>query len=129
MRAREHFLAGAGLAGQEHRERRRGDAARDREELGHLLGGPDALRIAVERFGRPQRGALLLVAAVAVEREGGGDQLADGDERAAMLELGPRIDEELPGLVAMLAERDRASLSAGGVSGGGFALAPALGFI
>ena len=70
---------------------------RDAQDLGHLLGDPDAFGVAVERVGRPQRGALLLVAAVAVEREGRADQLADGDQRAAMFELGPRIDEEQPG--------------------------------
>src|SRR4026207_2343689 len=37
--------------------------------------------------GRPQRRALLLVAAVALERQGRVHELADGDERAAMLEL------------------------------------------
>ena len=37
------------------------------DELGALLGGPDALGVAVERLGRPQRGALLLVAAVLIE--------------------------------------------------------------
>ena len=104
--AREHFLAGAGLAGEEDAKRGRRDAARDREQLGHLLGDPDALGVAVERLGGPQRGALLLLAAVAVERERGVDQLADRDQRAAVFELGPRIDEELPGLVAMCADRD-----------------------
>ena len=86
-RAREHLLAGAGLAGEEDGERGRRDAPGDVEDLGHLLGGPDALGVAVERLGGPERGALLLVAAVAVEREGGGDQLADGDEGAAVVEL------------------------------------------
>ena len=81
------------------------DAAGEREELGGLLGDPEALGVALERLGGPQRGALLLVAAVAVEGEGGGDQLADGDERAAMIELGSRPREQFPGLVAMLAER------------------------
>ena len=84
----------------------RGDPPGDRDELGRLLGDPEALGIALEGLGRPQRGALLLVAAVAVERTGGGDELADGGERAAMVELRPRPRQHLPGLVAMLAEDD-----------------------
>ena len=108
--ARQHFLAGAGFARQEDGERRRGDAARDAEQLGHLLGDPDALGVAVERLGRPQGGALLLLAAIAFERQGGADQLADGDEGAAVVELGARLDDELPGLVAVAAERDGVEL-------------------
>ena len=77
--AREHFLAGAGLAGEEDRQRRRGDAAGDAQDLGHLGRGPDAFGVAVERLGGPERGALLFLAAVAVEREGGANQLADRD--------------------------------------------------
>ena len=49
-------------------------------------------RVAVERLGGPQRGALLLLAAVAVERHRGVDQLADGDDGAAVVELGARIE-------------------------------------
>ena len=103
--AREHLLAGAGLAGEQDRQRGSGRCCRAMlEELDRLLGDPQALGVAVEGLGRPQRGALLLVAAVAVEGAGGGDQLADGGERAAMIELGPRPRQDLPGFVAMLAE-------------------------
>src|SRR5262249_24084168 len=77
-RAREDFLAGAGLAGQEHSDVGGRDAARDREELGHLLRDPEAA-VGLERVGGPERGALLFVAAVPVERDGGVDELADGD--------------------------------------------------
>ncbi len=105
-RAREHFLARAGLAGDQDRQRARRDSARDAEHFGHLLGRPDAFGVALERFGRPQRRALLLVAPVAIERQRRGNQLADGDERAAVLELRLGVDDQLPGLVAMLPERD-----------------------
>ena len=57
------------------------------EQLGHLLGHPQAA-VGLERVGRPQRGALLLLAAVAVEGDGGVDQLADGDAGAAVVEGG-----------------------------------------
>ena len=105
--AREHFLAGAGFAGEENRQRSRGDAAADAQDFGGRGGGPDAFGVAVERLGGPQRGALLFLAAIAVEREGDRNQLADRDQRAAMFELGPRIDEEEQGLVAMGADRDQ----------------------
>ena len=104
MSAREHLLAGAGLAGEQDRQGTRGDLARELDDLDRLLRDPQALGVALEGFGRPERGALLLVAAVVVEGAGGGDQLADGGERAAMIELGPRPRQDLPGLVAMLAE-------------------------
>ena len=79
-----------------------GDAPGDVEQLGALLGGPDALGIAVEGLGRPQRGALLLVAAVAVEGARGGDQLADGRDGAVMFEVRPRPRQDLPGFVSVL---------------------------
>ena len=45
-------------------QRRVGDAAGEGQELGRLFGGPDALGIIREGLGRPEGGALLLVAAV-----------------------------------------------------------------
>ena len=73
-------------------------------ELGALFGGPDALGVAVEGLGRPQRGALLLVAAVLVEAASGGDQLADGRDGAVVLQVRERPRQDLPRLVAMLTE-------------------------
>ena len=79
MAPREHLLAGAGLAGEQDRQRAsRRCAGRCDRSSADLLGDPDALGVAVERLGRPQRGALLLVAAVAVEGVRACDQLADG---------------------------------------------------
>ena len=108
--AREHLLAGAGLAGEEDRQGARGQPAGEVHELDGLLGDPQALGVALEGLGRPQRRALLLVAAVLVEGAGGGDELADGGEGAAMVELRPRAREDLPGLVAVLAEEDEVVL-------------------
>jgi hypothetical protein len=85
--ARQHFLAGAGLAGEEDGDVGRRDALGDRQQLGHLLGHPQAA-VGLEGVGGPQRGALLLLAAVAVEGDGGVDQLADGDAGAAVVEVG-----------------------------------------
>ena len=82
----------------------RREAAREVDELDGLLGHPQALGVALEGLGGPERGALLLVAAVLVERAGGGNQLADGGQRAAMVELGSWPREDLPGLVAVLPE-------------------------
>ena len=86
-RAREDFLAGAGLAGEEDRDVGGRDAPGNREQLGHLLGHPEAA-VGLERVGGPQGGALLLLAAIAVERDGRLDQLADGDAGAAVGERG-----------------------------------------
>ena len=102
--AREHLLAGAGLAGEQDRQGTRGQLPCELDELDRLFGNPQALGVALEGFGRPQRRALLLVAAVTVERAGSGHELADGGERAAMIELGPRPRQDLPGFVAMLSE-------------------------
>ena len=124
--AREHLLAGAGLAGEEDRQRARGEAAREVDELDGLLGHPQALGVALEGLGRPERGALLLVAAVLIERAGGGNQLADGGQRAAMVELGARPGEDLPGLVAVLAEPDEVVLGGGAQRGEGLGLAPSV---
>jgi hypothetical protein len=99
--AGEHLLAGAGLAGDEDGERCGGDAPGDGEDLGCLLGGPDGLGLAVDGVGGPERGALLLVAPVAVERDGGGQQLADGGQGAAVVEGGPGTDEQVPVFVAV----------------------------
>ena len=73
-------------------------------ELGALFGGPDALGVAVEGLGRPEGGALLLVAAVLVEAASGGDQLADGRDRAVVLQVRERPRQELPRFVAVLTE-------------------------
>jgi len=45
----------------------------------------------------------VFLAAVAVEGAGGVDELADGGERAAVVEGGARPGDELPGLVPVLA--------------------------
>ncbi len=103
---REHLLAGAGLAGEEDGERGRGDAAGDGQELGGLLGGPDDAGVGVERLGGPEGGALLFVAAVAIERQRGGDEFSNGDEGAALVEVGLWVDGERPGLVVVVAEGD-----------------------
>ena len=71
-----------------------------------LLGDPDALGIAVEGLGGPEGGALLLFAAVAIERARRRQQLADRGDGAAVLELGQRLGEELPRLVAMRPQPD-----------------------
>ena len=105
MRAGEHFLAGAGLAGQEHRDVGAGDAAGDRQQVGHLLGDPQAA-VGLQGIGRPQRGALLLLAAVAVEGDGRLHQLADGDGGAAVGQAGPQPGDDFPALVAMAAADD-----------------------
>ena len=60
--------------------------------------------IAVEGVGRPERGALLLVAAVAVERDRDGEQLPDRRERAVGLQFADRLDDQQPGLVGARAE-------------------------
>ena len=105
-RAGQHFLAGPGLAGEEDRQRRRADAAGDADDLRDRLGHPDAVRIAVQRFGRPQRGALLLLAAVAVQRQGGRDQLSDRHECAALLEIVGQRGDDLERLVPIGAAVD-----------------------
>ncbi len=109
--AREHLLAGAGLAGEEDGQGARGDPAGEVQELGRLLGNPQALGVALEVLRRPEGRALLLVAPVLVEGAGGGDELADGGEGASMVELRPRPREDFPGLVAVLAEEDQVVLS------------------
>ena len=101
-RAREHLLAGAGFPGEEDGQRIRGDATGDRQQLGALLGGPDALGVAVEGLGRPERGALLLVPAVLVETSSSGDQLADGRDGAVVFQVRERARQDLPRLVAVL---------------------------
>ena len=103
--AREHLLAGAGLAREQDRDRCGGDAPGDREELGGLLGDPEALGVSVEGLCGPQRGALLLVPPVVFERARRRDQLADGGEGAVMVEGRPGAGQNLPGLVAVLTER------------------------
>ena len=103
--AREHFLAGAGLAGEQDADVGGGDALGDREQLGHLLGDPEAA-VGLEGVGRPERGALLLFAPVAVDGDGGVDELADGDAGAAVVEGGPELGDDLPGFVAMGAAGD-----------------------
>ena len=103
--AREHLLAGAGFAGEQTATDRR-DAPGNRQQLGALFGGPDALGVAVEGLGRPEGGALLLVAAVAVEAARRGEQLADRGDGAVVLQVGERPGEELPRLVAMLPEAE-----------------------
>ena len=103
--AGDHFLAGAGLAGDQHRNRVGGDPPRRVQDFDHLFGGPDALGIAVERIGRPQRRALLLVAPVALEREREREQLPDRGKGAEAFEVAPRLNREEPGLVAPVPER------------------------
>ncbi len=123
-RAREHFLAGAGFAGQQDGHLAGSDASRDGEELGALLGGPDALGISVERFGGPEGGALFLVAAILVEAAGGRHELADGGDGAVVPEVRERAGQELPGFVAMQTEDGH--VFGGGIADGGdgFGLGP-----
>jgi hypothetical protein len=66
-RAREHLLAGAGFACEEHREGRGADTPGDADDLVDRLRDPDDVGIPFERLGGPEGRALLLVAAVAVE--------------------------------------------------------------
>ena len=87
-----------------------GDAPGDREQLGHLFGDPEAA-VGLEGVGRPERGALLLLAAVAVDGDGGVDELADGDAGAAIVEGGAQFGDDLPGLVAMGAAGDAQPLA------------------
>ena len=65
--AREHFLAGAGLAGEEDGDWCAGDAAGDAEQVGDLFGDPDALR-------RRRRAPRPATAPRAVSRRGGTDR-------------------------------------------------------
>ena len=117
--AREHFLAGAGLAGEEDRQRRRGDAA------GDAAGPrPSARRPRCSR-GRRRAPRRARARRAAFPRGGSGRacravpiSLRMRDQRAAMFELGPRIDEEEQGLVAMCADGIRSS-SAGSAGRGG----------
>ena len=62
--AREHLLAGAGLAGQKHRQGARGEPGAPWSRARPTARTPTRCRIAVEGLDRPQRGALLLVAAI-----------------------------------------------------------------
>ena len=124
-RAGEHFLAGAGFAGQEHRDLGLGDPPGDRQQLGHLLGDPEPA-VGFERVGRPQSGALLLFAAVAIQSDGGLDQLAHRDGGAPVAEAGFRLDDDLPVGIAMCAAGDDESIA--GIVGrghGGLLVPPA----
>ena len=105
--AREHLLAGAGLAGQEHRYRCAGDAAGDAQQIRRGFRNPEALRFAIELFCRPERRALFLVAAELFQRAGGRHDLGDRREGAAMLEVGLGLREQEPGLVAMMSDRQQ----------------------
>ena len=60
--------------------------------------------IAVEGVRRPEGGALLFVAAVAVERDRDGEQLPDRRERAVGLQFPDRLDDQQPGLVGARSE-------------------------
>ena len=71
-RAGEHLLAGAGFAGDEDRKVARRETTGEGDELDRLLGHPQALGVAFERLGRPQRRTLFLVAPVPIEGPGGG---------------------------------------------------------
>src|SRR5258708_2007317 len=48
-----------------------------------------------------RRGAVLLVTPVAVEGDRRVDELADGDAGAAVVEGGPKVGDDFPGLVAV----------------------------
>ena len=75
------------------------------EQLGHLLGDPEPA-VGLEGVGGPQRRALLLLAAVAVESEPHANQLPDRNKRTAMFEFRFRINDQLPRFVAMFPESD-----------------------
>ena len=81
------------------------DPLRDREDLGHLLGDPEPA-VGLERVGGPQRGALLLLAPIPVDRDGRVDELADGHARAPVVECRAQLGDDLPGLVAVDAAGD-----------------------
>ena len=49
----EHFLAGAGFAGQEDGQRARGELPGDAHELHRLFRDPEAVGVGLERLGRP----------------------------------------------------------------------------
>jgi hypothetical protein len=101
----DHLLAGAGLAGNQHRNRVGGDPPRRVQDFDHLFGGPDAFGVAVERIGRPQRRTLLLVAAVALERERQREQLADRRKGTEAFQVAARLNREEPGFIAAVPER------------------------
>ena len=125
-RAREHFLAGAGFAGEEHADVGGRDAPGNREELGHLFGDPEAA-VGLEGVGGPERRALLLFAPIAVEGDGGVDQLADGDAGASVVE--GRASESatiIPGLVAMDAAGDGEAVAGLGRRGQGLRIGPSV---
>ena len=124
--AGEHLLASAGLAGEQDGQRRVGDAAGDAQELGRLFGGPDALGIVREGLGRPEGGALLLVAAVLRQGDRRGDQLANRGKGAAVVERGLRARQELPGLVAVDADVHEVIRSGDLDRGQGLGVAPAV---
>ena len=70
-RSGEDLFAGAGFAGDEHRNVRGGDAARDGEDSLHLLGLEDGAALALDGIGWPWRRAVALFLARAFERERG----------------------------------------------------------
>ena len=122
-RAREHFLAGARFAGEQHGDVGRRNAARDRQQLGHLLGHPEAA-VGLEGAGGPEGGALLFVAPIAVEGDGGLGQLADGDGVAAVGEGGFDVGDDLPRLVAVGAADDAEAAVGVRRGAGGFVSGP-----
>ena len=73
----EDFLAGARLAGDEDRDVGRCDAARGVEDALHLLGEEDGSALTLDGVGRPQRGAIPLLLAGALERKGGAADAKD----------------------------------------------------
>ena len=75
--AGEHFLAGAGLAGDEHRHVGGRDAAHGGEERLHFLGEEDRVALVFDRIGRPQRGAAALRLAGTLELECGAAEAKD----------------------------------------------------
>ena len=102
------------------------DALRNRQQLRHLLGDPEPA-VGLEGVGRPERGALLLLAAVAVDGDGGVDQLADRDAGAAVVEGRAELGDDLPGLVAVHAAGDAEPVAGLRRGGDGLRLGPPAG--
>src|SRR5690606_36507694 len=120
-----HFLPGAGLAGEEHGKLRGPDPPRDADDIVDRLRHPDDVGVPLERRGWPEGGALLLVAAEAIECACGEHELLDGDPGAAAFEVVVRPADDEQRLVTMDPAVDRVGV--GGLARGveGIPLVPA----
>jgi hypothetical protein len=115
--AGEHLLAGAGLAGQEDREGTVGEPAGESNELDRLLGNPEAFGVGVEGFGGPEGGALLFVATVLVEGEGGAYELSNVCDCAFISKFLSRPGKDFPRLVSIPPQSYRFVDSSGSYGG------------